>query len=112
MPRLRFGVIRHPEVLRAIEQELAPAGGLTCQLGAGRVVLVWRRVGATRWEADAQLAKALELRMAARTRLATDPRRVAGACASRGGRALRGRRRGGRLHRARRVGVHRPTPPS
>jgi hypothetical protein len=74
MPRFRFGVTRYPGVLDAIERQLAPAGGLTCSLGAGRVHLVLRGVGATRWSADAQIAHALEMARMARALLAADAR--------------------------------------
>jgi hypothetical protein len=66
---------RYPDVLDAIERQLAPAaGGLTCSLGAGRVYLVLRGAGATRWEPEAQLARALAMAAAARAVLAADPR--------------------------------------
>ena len=74
MARLRIGVTRYAAVLEEIEQRLAPTGGLTCQIGAGRMSLVLRGVGATRWEPEAQLARALELAAAARARLAADGR--------------------------------------
>jgi hypothetical protein len=66
---------RYPDVLDAIERHLAPAAGdLTCSLGAGRVYLVLRGAGATRWEPGAQLTRALEMAAAARAVLAADPR--------------------------------------
>lgn len=75
MARLRFRVTRYPDVLDAVERQLAPAaGGLTCSLGAGRVHLVLRGAGATRWEPEAQLARALEMAASARAMLAADPR--------------------------------------
>ena len=74
MPRFRLRVTRYPDVLDAIERRLAPDGGLTCSLGAGRVHLVLRGTGATRWGADAQLATALQLAAAARAMLAADAR--------------------------------------
>ena len=76
MPRFRLRVTRYPDVLDAIERRLAPSlGALTCSLGAGRVYLVLRDAGATRWEPEAQLARALEMAAAARAVLAADPRR-------------------------------------
>lgn len=74
MPRFRLGVTRYPDVLRAIERQLAPDGRLTCSLGAGRVHLVLRGTGATRWTAEAQLARALEMAAIARGVLAADAR--------------------------------------
>jgi len=65
---------RYPDVLTAIERRLAPDGGLTCSLGAGRVHLVLRGAGATRWAAEAQLARALEMAATARAVLAADDR--------------------------------------
>ena len=69
-----FRVTRYPEVLEAIERQLAPDGHLTCRLGAGRVYLTLRGVGATRWEPSSQLARALEMARAARAVLASDAR--------------------------------------
>jgi hypothetical protein len=74
MARLRFGVTRYPSLLREIERQLAPDGRLTCRLGAGRVYLVLRGAGATRWEPAAQLVRALEMTAAARALLAADTR--------------------------------------
>ena len=74
MPRFRLGLTRYPDVLHAIERQLAPDGRLTCSLGAGRVHLVLRGSGATRWAAEAQLARALEMAAVARGVLAADAR--------------------------------------
>ena len=74
MARFRLRATRYPEVLEAIERRLASDGSLTCSLGAGRVHLVLRGAWATRWEADAQLARALEMAAVARAMLAADPR--------------------------------------
>ena len=76
MSRFRLRVTRYPDVLDAIERRLAPAAGsVTCSLGAGRVYLLLRGAEATRWEPEAQLARALEMSAAARAVLAADPRR-------------------------------------
>ena len=74
MARFRIQLTRFPDVLDAIERQLAPAGGLTCSLGAGRVYLVLRGAGATRWEPAAQLERALAMASAARAVLAADAR--------------------------------------
>ena len=75
MARFRLRMTRYPDVLDAIERQLASAGGrLTCSLGAGRVYLVLRGAGATGWEPKAQLAGALDMAAAARALLAADPR--------------------------------------
>ena len=74
MAPVRLTVTRYPEVLDAIERQLAWHGRLTCRLGAGRVHLVLRGVGATRWEPAAQLARALEMAAAARAVLLADAR--------------------------------------
>jgi hypothetical protein len=75
MARFRLRVTRYPDVLDAIERQLAPAeGALTCSLGAGRVHLVVRGAGATGWAPAAQLAWALEMAAAARAVLAVDSR--------------------------------------
>ena len=75
MAPFRLRVTRYPDVLDALERQLAPAAGaLTCSLGAGRVHLVLRGAGATGWEPAARLARALEMAAAARAVLAADPR--------------------------------------
>jgi hypothetical protein len=74
MAPFRIRVTRYPGVLDAIERQLAPGGGLSCSLGAGRVHLVLRGAGATRWEPETQLARALEMATAARAVLAADHR--------------------------------------
>jgi hypothetical protein len=73
MGRLRLRVTRYSAVLDALERQLWPDGRLECRLGAGRVHLVLRGAGATRWPADVQLARALALAAAARAALAADP---------------------------------------
>jgi hypothetical protein len=74
MARFRLRPTRYPDVLEAIERQLAADGRLTCSLGAGRVYLTVRGAGATGWGAAAQLATALEMAAAARSVLAADPR--------------------------------------
>ena len=61
-------------MLEAIEQQLAADGRLTCSFGTGRVYLDLRGAGATDWEMEAQLARALEMAAAARSLLAADTR--------------------------------------
>jgi hypothetical protein len=74
MARFRLGVTRYASVLESIERQLAPDGRLTCRLGAGRVYLVLRGAGATRWDPATQLARALEMAASARAILAADAR--------------------------------------
>jgi hypothetical protein len=74
MVHIRFTVTRFAPVLQAIEQRLAPDGRLTCRLGAGRVYLVLRGAGASRWDPEVQLARALEMAATTRAMLAADPR--------------------------------------
>ena len=75
MVRFRFRVTRYPDALEAIERKLAPDDGhLTCRFGAGRVYVVLRGVGATRWAPEAQLARALEMAVVTRASLASDAR--------------------------------------
>lgn len=71
---MRLRPTRYPDVLEAIERQLASDGRLMCTFGAGRVYLSLRGAGATRWGLDAQLARALEMAAAARSVLAGDAR--------------------------------------
>jgi hypothetical protein len=74
MPRLRLGVVRYASVAEAIEQRLAVGRRPTCDIRQGRVYLVLRGVGASRWEPAAQLAYALDAATVAREALAAHPR--------------------------------------
>ena len=71
---VRLTLTRYPDVLERIERQLAPGGHLTCRLGAGRVYLTLRGVGATRWDYAEQMRRALEMAALARAILAGDPR--------------------------------------
>jgi hypothetical protein len=74
MARFRLRPTRYPDVLEAIERQLASDGRLSCSLGVGRVYLSLRGAGATRWGAEVQLARALEMAAVARGVLAADAR--------------------------------------
>jgi hypothetical protein len=74
MARFRLRATRYPDVLQRIEERLAPDEHITCSLGAGRVYLVLRGALATRWDAETQLAHALEMAATARAILAADAR--------------------------------------
>jgi len=71
---MRMAVTRYGALLKTIEQGLAPDGGLTCRFGAGRVYLVLRGVGASRWDPSLQLARALDMAASLRATLAADTR--------------------------------------
>ena len=71
---VRLRVTRYPDVLEAIERRLGPDARLTCRFGAGRVYLLLRSAGATRWPPEAQLARALEMAAVTREVLASDAR--------------------------------------
>ena len=74
MARIRFAVTRYGALLADIERQLSPDGKLTCRFGAGRVYLVLRGAGATRWSPEGQIARALEMATRVRTTLAADTR--------------------------------------
>ena len=74
MARIRFAITRYGSLLADIERQLSPDGKLTCRFGAGRVYLVLRGAGASRWEPDVQLARALEMATTVRATLAADSR--------------------------------------
>ena len=74
MARFRLRATRYPDVLANIERQLGADERLTCSLGAGRVYLVLRGSGASRWDEKVQLARALEMAATARAVLAADAR--------------------------------------
>lgn len=85
MTRLRIGVVRYASVAEAIEARLHVGVRPACHLGQGRLHIVVRGAGATRWEPAEQLARALEMAAVARDVLLADPR---SAVRSRAGRAV------------------------
>jgi hypothetical protein len=74
MARLRIGISRYASVANAIEQQLTLGGRLSCQIGQGRLCITLRKVDATRWAPETQLARALEMAGIARRTLAGDRR--------------------------------------
>ena len=74
MTRLRVGVVRYASVADAIEERLALGGRPRVRIGQGRILIVLRGVGATRWEPASQLTRALEMASVARAVLADDTR--------------------------------------
>jgi hypothetical protein len=71
---MRFALTRYGSLLADIERQLSPDGKLVCRFGAGRVYLVLRGAGASRWELDVQLARAMEMTTALRATLGADSR--------------------------------------
>ena len=74
MARLRLGISRYASVTDAIERRLAVGGRVSCHIGHGRLYVVLRGIGATRWEPATQLARALDIAAVTREVLASDAR--------------------------------------
>lgn len=66
-------MVRYASVADAIERRFA-LGRAECRIGQGRLYIVLRGAGATRWEPSAQLAQALEMAAVARDVLSSDAR--------------------------------------
>ena len=74
MARLRLGISRYASVTDAIERRLAVGGRVSCHIGHGRLYVVLRGIGATRWEPATQLARALDIVAITREVLSSDVR--------------------------------------
>lgn len=74
MARLRIGVVRYASVADAIEARLTLGARPACHVGRGRLYVVLRGAGATRWGPEAQISRALEMAAIARGILAEDGR--------------------------------------
>jgi hypothetical protein len=76
MPRLRAGVIRYASAAREIGLALGLQEAPDCRIGQGRIRLIFRNVGATRWNENEKVDNALRIADVARLVLANDSRRV------------------------------------
>ena len=74
MTRLRIGVVRYASVADAIEGRLGLGVRPSCHIGQGRLYIVVRGIGATRWPQEAQVSRALEMAAIAREILEADGR--------------------------------------
>ena len=74
MSRLRIGIVRYASVSAAIEHALGIHPAPDVRIGQGRLTLVFRRTGASRWPQDEQLDFALRVAGVARRVLADDRR--------------------------------------
>ena len=76
MSRLQVGVVRYASAASAIAEALGVDPAPDCRIGAGRITLTFRRLGASRWPEDRQLEHAIRAVATARAVLAGDPRRA------------------------------------
>ena len=76
MSRLRGGVIRFAAVANAIADAMGIDPGPDCRIGHGRIMLTFRRLGASRWPDRQQIEFALRSAEVARSILAADSRRI------------------------------------
>jgi ketosteroid isomerase-like protein len=76
MSRLRVGVVRYASAATAIAQALGVDPAPECRIGAGRITVTFRRIGASRWPEDRQVEHAIRAVAIARAVLADDPRRA------------------------------------
>lgn len=77
MARLHVGVTRYASVANRIAERLGVGGRPECYVGQGRVYVVIRGAGGTRWEPDVQVARALHVAQTAREILLAEPRALA-----------------------------------
>jgi len=83
MKRLRVGVTRFASVANAIADALGIEPQPDCRIGHGRIMLTFRRLGASRWPEKQQIEFALRAAGIAREVLAADSRRTVRGRASR-----------------------------
>jgi hypothetical protein len=76
MSRLQVGLVRYATVAKAIGQALGVDPVPVCQIGQGRITLIFRRIGASRWPEDQQIEYAFRAAATARAVLADDARRI------------------------------------
>lgn len=74
MSRLQIGIVRYASVGAAIARALGVQPPPDVHIGQGRVTIVFRRVGASRWPQDEQVDFALRVAVVGRRVLAEDRR--------------------------------------
>ena len=72
---LRVGIVRYASLATAIERALGAERPPECRIGQGRVMITFKRIGATRWPESRQMDFALRAASIAREILAEDKRR-------------------------------------
>jgi hypothetical protein len=76
MPRLRVGVVRYASVGNAIARALGVDPPPECRIGQGRISLIFRGLGASRWPEERQIEYALRVARTAREIISVDSRRT------------------------------------
>ena len=76
MPRIKVGITRY----RALAKEIAAAMGFDpapiCKIGRGRITMLFRQAGATRWTEPEKFQQAFRAADIARSILSADTRRL------------------------------------
>ena len=75
MRSLKLGIVRYASVAHAIGQALGIAPAPDVRIGQGRITLLFRQLGASRWPQAQQIEHALRVAAVARRVLAADSRR-------------------------------------
>lgn len=75
MSRLQIGIVRYVSVATAIGKALGIEPAPYFQIGHGRITLIFRRLGASRWSENQQIEYALRAAATTRAVLGGDPRR-------------------------------------
>ena len=74
MAKLRLGIVRYASVANAIAQQLQLTTVPQCTIGAGRISITFRNIGASGWADEARLQHAVGAAAIARSHLSTDSR--------------------------------------
>jgi hypothetical protein len=76
MPRIRIGITRY----RALAKEIADATGFNpppvCRIGRGRITILFKQSGATRWPEGEKFEQAFRIADLARSMISADKRRL------------------------------------
>lgn len=76
MKRPRIGLVRYTPIVRDIAQTLGLKSIPAFRLGRGRIMLIFRQLGASRWPAEERIEYAFHVANTARSVFAADRRRL------------------------------------
>lgn len=76
LKRPRIGLVRYTPVVRDIARALGLQTVPAFRIGRGRIMLIFRQLGASRWAADERIEYAFQVANMARSVFASDHRRL------------------------------------
>jgi hypothetical protein len=76
MNRPRIGIVRYTPVIKDIAHSLGIQTAPAFRIGRGRITLIFRQLGASRWPAEERIEYAFHVASVARSMFAADHRRL------------------------------------